>query len=127
MSEQITDQQLVERVQQGDKNAFNLLVTRLVNLAGTTGGQCYKPAADHFDLLSFAVPYIHPFTALGVLLTFDHIDGIVTLKNMNVGVLGYRFVKGDLQRFASGIGGMQDAAEAMPAFSSQMIAVFTTV
>ena len=28
MSEQITDQQLVERVQQGDKNAFNLLVTR---------------------------------------------------------------------------------------------------
>ncbi len=28
MSEQITDQQLVERVQQGDKQAFNLLVVR---------------------------------------------------------------------------------------------------
>ncbi len=28
MSEQITDQQLVEKVQRGDKNAFNLLVTR---------------------------------------------------------------------------------------------------
>lgn len=31
MSEQITDQALVERVQQGDKNAFNLLVVRYQN------------------------------------------------------------------------------------------------
>ena len=28
MSEQLTDQALVERVQQGDKKAFNLLVSR---------------------------------------------------------------------------------------------------
>lgn len=29
MSEQLTDQQLVERVQRGDKNAFNLLVKKV--------------------------------------------------------------------------------------------------
>ena len=31
MSEQITDQELVEKAQQGDKKAFNLLVVRYQN------------------------------------------------------------------------------------------------
>ena len=31
MAEQLTDQALVERVQQGDKKAFNLLVSRYQN------------------------------------------------------------------------------------------------
>ena len=31
MAEQLTDQALVERVQQGDKKAFNLLVSRYHN------------------------------------------------------------------------------------------------
>ena len=33
MAEQLTDQALVERVQQGDKKAFNLLVSRYQNKA----------------------------------------------------------------------------------------------
>ena len=34
MAEQLTDQALVERVQQGDKKAFNLLVSRYQNKSG---------------------------------------------------------------------------------------------
>ena len=99
----------------------------LVNLTGTTGGKGDKAAADHLDLFPFAVPYIYAFAAVRIVLAFYHIDGIVTLKNMNIGMLGYRFVKRDLQRFAGGIGGMQDAAEAMPALAGEVIAVFAVI
>ena len=50
MSEQLTDQVLVERIQKGDKNAFNVLVVRYQNkVAGLVSR--YVPQADVPDVV----------------------------------------------------------------------------
>lgn len=49
MSEQVTDKALVERVQKGDKSAFNILVVRYQNkVAGLVSR--YVPQADVSDV-----------------------------------------------------------------------------
>ena len=62
MSEQITDQQLVERVQQGDKNAFNLLVTRYQHKVMHLVSRYVKNTGDVADVTQDA--FIKAYRAL---------------------------------------------------------------
>ncbi|VFS48268.1 Sigma-24 [Budvicia aquatica] len=50
MSEQLTDQVLVERIQKGDKNAFNVLVVRYQNKVAALVSR-YVPQADVPDVV----------------------------------------------------------------------------
>ncbi|GGD67611.1 RNA polymerase sigma factor RpoE [Lacimicrobium alkaliphilum] len=50
MSEQYTDQQLVERVQQGDKNAFNLLVVKYQHKVAHLVSRYVKNSGDVADV-----------------------------------------------------------------------------
>lgn len=62
MSEQYTDQQLVERVQSGDKNAFNLLVTRYQNKVAHLVSRYVKHSGDVADVTQEA--FIKAYRAL---------------------------------------------------------------
>lgn len=61
MSEQLTDQVLVERVQAGDRNAFNLLVVRYQHKVASLVTR-YVPAGDVPDVVQEA--FIKAFRAL---------------------------------------------------------------
>lgn len=50
MSEQLTDQVLVERVQKGDQKAFNLLVVRYQHKVASTVSR-YVPPGDIADVV----------------------------------------------------------------------------
>ncbi|MBB1439258.1 RNA polymerase sigma factor RpoE, partial [Shewanella sp. SG41-4] len=50
MSGQYSDQQLVERVQQGDKNAFNLLVLKYQNKVMSLISRYVRNQADVADV-----------------------------------------------------------------------------
>jgi RNA polymerase sigma-70 factor (ECF subfamily) len=62
MSEQITDQQLVEKVQRGDKNAFNLLVVRYQHKVMHLVGRYVKNSGDVSDVTQEA--FIKAYRAL---------------------------------------------------------------
>lgn len=62
MSEQITDQELVERVQRGDKNAFNLLVQRYQNKIMHLVSRYVKNSGDVADVTQEA--FIKAYRAL---------------------------------------------------------------
>ena len=62
MSEQITDQQLVEKVQRGDKNAFNLLVVRYQHKVMHLVGRYVKSSGDVADVTQEA--FIKAYRAL---------------------------------------------------------------
>jgi RNA polymerase sigma-70 factor (ECF subfamily) len=62
MSEQYTDQQLVEKVQAGDKNAFNLLVTRYQNKVAHLVSRYVKHSGDVADVTQEA--FIKAYRAL---------------------------------------------------------------
>ncbi|WP_334059696.1 RNA polymerase sigma factor RpoE [Alteromonas sp. S005] len=62
MSEQITDQQLVEKVQRGDKNAFNLLVTRYQHKVMHLVSRYVKNTGDVADVTQEA--FIKAYRAL---------------------------------------------------------------
>lgn len=62
MSEQLTDQQLVEKVQSGDKNAFNLLVTRYQHKVMHLVGRYVKHSGDVADVTQEA--FIKAYRAL---------------------------------------------------------------
>ena len=62
MSEQITDQQLVEKVQRGDKNAFNLLVTRYQHKVMHLVSRYVKSSGDVADVTQEA--FIKAYRAL---------------------------------------------------------------
>ena len=62
MSEQITDQQLVEKVQRGDKNAFNLLVVRYQHKVMHLVGRYVKSSGDVADVTQDA--FIKAYRAL---------------------------------------------------------------
>ena len=62
MSEQITDQQLVEKVQRGDKNAFNLLVTRYQHKVMHLVSRYVKNSGDVADVTQEA--FIKAYRAL---------------------------------------------------------------
>ncbi len=61
MNEQLTDQVLVERVQNGDKNAFNMLVQRYQNKVANLVSR-YVPLSDVSDVAQEA--FIKAFRAL---------------------------------------------------------------
>jgi RNA polymerase sigma-70 factor (ECF subfamily) len=62
MSEQITDQQIVEKVQSGDKNAFNLLVTRYQHKVMHLVSRYVKNSGDVADVTQDA--FIKAYRAL---------------------------------------------------------------
>ncbi|MCC2614697.1 RNA polymerase sigma factor RpoE [Aestuariibacter halophilus] len=62
MSEQLTDQQIVEKVQQGDKNAFNLLVTKYQHKVGHLVSRYVKNSGDVADVTQEA--FIKAYRAL---------------------------------------------------------------
>jgi len=62
MSEQNVDQQLVERVQRGDKNAFNLLVTKYQHKVANLVSRYVKNHADVPDIVQEA--FIKAYRAL---------------------------------------------------------------
>ncbi|MEW6991423.1 RNA polymerase sigma factor RpoE [Colwelliaceae bacterium 6441] len=62
MSEQNVDQQLVERVQRGDKNAFNLLVTKYQNKVANLVSRYVKNHSDVPDIVQEA--FIKAYRAL---------------------------------------------------------------
>ena len=62
MSGQYSDQQLVERVQQGDKNAFNLLVMKYQNKVMSLIGRYVRNQADVADVTQEA--FIKAYRAL---------------------------------------------------------------
>lgn len=62
MSEQNVDQQLVERVQQGDKTAFNLLVTKYQHKVANLVARFVKNQADVADVVQEA--FIKAYRAL---------------------------------------------------------------
>lgn len=62
MSEQITDQQLVEKVQRGDKNAFNLLVVRYQHKVMHLVSRYVKSSGDVADVTQEA--FIKAYRAL---------------------------------------------------------------
>ena len=62
MSEQLTDQQIVERVQQGDKNAFNLLVTKYQHKVAHLVSRYVKHSGDVADVTQEA--FIKAYRAL---------------------------------------------------------------
>ena len=62
MSEQITDQELVEKVQRGDKNAFNLLVTRYQHKVMHLVARYVKNSGDVADVTQEA--FIKAYRAL---------------------------------------------------------------
>lgn len=84
MAEQLTDQALVERVQQGDKKAFNLLVTRYQNkLAGLLTR--YVPRNDIPDVVqeSFIKAYrsLDSFRGESAFYTWLYRIAVNTAKN----------------------------------------------
>lgn len=62
MSEQLTDQQLVEKVQQGDKKAFNLLVLKYQNRVSNLVARYVKNSGDVADVTQEA--FIKAYRAL---------------------------------------------------------------
>ena len=62
MSEQLTDQQIVERVQRGDKNAFNLLVTKYQHKVAHLVTRYVKNSGDVADVTQEA--FIKAYRAL---------------------------------------------------------------
>lgn len=62
MSEQLTDQQIVERVQQGDKNAFNLLVNKYQIKVSHLVGRYVQHSGDVSDVVQEA--FIKAYRAL---------------------------------------------------------------
>ncbi len=62
MSEQIVDQELVERVQRGDKNAYNLLVTKYQHKVGNLVSRYIKNHSDIPDVVQEA--FIKAYRAL---------------------------------------------------------------
>lgn len=62
MSEQFTDQQIVERVQRGDKNAFNLLVTKYQHKVAHLVTRYVKNSGDVADVTQEA--FIKAYRAL---------------------------------------------------------------
>ncbi|AKJ41576.1 RNA polymerase sigma factor RpoE [Pragia fontium] len=84
MSEQLTDQVLVERVQKGDKNAFNVLVVRYQNkVAGLVSR--YVPQADVSDVAqeSFIKAYraLESFRGDSAFYTWLYRIAVNTAKN----------------------------------------------
>ena len=62
MSEQLTDQQLVDKVQQGDKKAFNLLVLKYQNRVSSLVSRYVKNSGDVADVTQEA--FIKAYRAL---------------------------------------------------------------
>ncbi len=62
MSEQLTDQQLVDKVQQGDKKAFNLLVLKYQNRVSSLVARYVKNSGDVADVTQEA--FIKAYRAL---------------------------------------------------------------
>lgn len=62
MSEQLTDQQIVERVQNGDKNAFGLLVTKYQHKVANLVSRYVKNSGDVADVTQEA--FIKTYRAL---------------------------------------------------------------
>lgn len=62
MSEQFTDQQIVEKVQRGDKNAFNLLVTKYQHKVAHLVSRYVKHSGDVADVTQEA--FIKAYRAL---------------------------------------------------------------
>lgn len=62
MSEQLTDQQIVERVQRGDKNAFNLLVVKYQHKVAHLVSRYVKNSGDVADVVQEA--FIKAYRAL---------------------------------------------------------------
>ena len=62
MSEQLTDQQIVERVQNGDKNAFGLLVTKYQHKVANLVSKYVKNSGDVADVTQEA--FIKTYRAL---------------------------------------------------------------
>lgn len=62
MSEQLTDQQIVEKVQGGDKNAFNLLVSRYQHKVAHLVARYVKNSGDVADVTQEA--FIKAYRAL---------------------------------------------------------------
>lgn len=62
MSEQLTDQQIVERVQSGDKNAFGLLVTKYQHKVANLVSRYVKNSGDVADVTQEA--FIKTYRAL---------------------------------------------------------------
>ncbi len=62
MSEQFTDQQIVEKVQRGDKNAFGLLVTKYQHKVGHLVSRYVKNSGDVADVTQEA--FIKAYRAL---------------------------------------------------------------
>lgn len=62
MSEQLTDQQIVERVQRGDKNAFNLLVAKYQHKVAHLVSRYVKNSGDVADVAQEA--FIKAYRAL---------------------------------------------------------------
>jgi RNA polymerase sigma-70 factor (ECF subfamily) len=85
MSGQYSDQQLVERVQQGDKNAFNLLVMKYQNKVMSLIGRYVRNQADVADVTQEA--FIKAYRALAnfrgdsAFYTWLYRIGINTAKN----------------------------------------------
>ena len=79
MSDREVDQQLVERVQRGDKHAFDLLVIKYQRRLARLLSQFIRDQAEvediaqetfirliaHFPLFVVIAPFIHGFTELG--------------------------------------------------------------
>jgi RNA polymerase sigma-70 factor (ECF subfamily) len=84
MSEQLADRVLVERVQNGDKNAFNLLVLRYQNKVASLVSR-YVPQADIADVAqeSFIKAYraINSFRGESAFYTWLYRIAVNTAKN----------------------------------------------
>ncbi|GKX52251.1 RNA polymerase sigma factor RpoE [Budvicia aquatica] len=84
MSEQLTDQVLVERIQKGDKNAFNVLVVRYQNKVAALVSR-YVPQADVPDVVqeSFIKAYraLASFRGESAFYTWLYRIAVNTAKN----------------------------------------------
>ena len=71
MSEQNVDQKLVERVQRGDKNAFNLLVTKYQHKVANLVSRYVKNHSDVPDIVQEA--FIKAYRALPNSVSYTHL------------------------------------------------------
>ena len=98
MSEQITDQELVEKAQQGDKKAFNLLVVRYQNrVAGLLTRYVYRDDIPDIVQESFIKAYrsLASFRGESAFYTWLYRIAVNTAKN-HLTALGRRPPKEDI-------------------------------